>query len=245
MEKEPSIRRQRAFYDDRWADAGYENRLKLQRAAAILNELVHARLAEPRIADLGCGSGWLTAILGHFGPATGFELSHVAVEQARHTYPHCDFQQVDLTGWEYPRAAFDVVVSSEVLEHFSDQAGHIRQASAMLRRGGYLILTTPNADTLWSMPDRQRNEWTQQPIENWVTARQLRTLLVKAGMRVNRITTVIPNFGVGGLRRLVNSHRLRTLASSLGLSRAHDAWRLRAGYGLHLVALASKNEERA
>ena len=94
---------QKSFYDDRWKDYSFVNQAKLERCTAILSTIADLKLNQPEIVELGCGSGWLTAILGAFGPATGVELSSVAVAQASARYPSASFLQADLGRWEYPR----------------------------------------------------------------------------------------------------------------------------------------------
>jgi len=44
--------------------------------------------------------------------------------------------------------AFDVVLSMEGIEHFQDQAAFVNECARVLRPGGHLVLTTPNALTL-------------------------------------------------------------------------------------------------
>ena len=127
---------QRKFYDARWAGVQYANGLKLARAVAILEALAETGLSEPRILELGCGTGWLSAILGQFGPTTGVELSGEAVEAARRRYPFLDLSQVDLAVWTPPEEEFDVVVSHEVIEHLTEQDRHLAIARHALRPDG-------------------------------------------------------------------------------------------------------------
>src|SRR5881396_3321059 len=116
MNATTSLSEQKAFYDDRRKDYFFVNQAKLERCTAILSAIACLKLKQPEIVELGCGSGWLTAILGAFGPATGVELSSVAVAQSSARYPSASFLQADLSRWEYPRGKFDLVVSHEVFE---------------------------------------------------------------------------------------------------------------------------------
>ena len=43
----------------------------MHRAARILSELSALGVTNPRVLDLGCGSGWMTEILSQFGSAEG------------------------------------------------------------------------------------------------------------------------------------------------------------------------------
>ena len=100
MSSPPTIRDQEAFYDDRWRSFAFAGSLNLEKCAAILKALSDTGIHTPRVVELGCGAGWLTAILGAFGPAEGVELSPLAVEQASKRYGHVRFRQVDLGRWD-------------------------------------------------------------------------------------------------------------------------------------------------
>lgn len=236
----PDIQAQERYYDERWEGFSFANRLQLQRCVAILDGLRRTGIPRPRIVDLGCGPGWLTAVLGHFGPATGVDLSPQAVRDAALAYPHARFEHADVLHWKHPRGEFDVVVSQEVLEHVEDQPGYLRIAREMLREGGYLLLTTPNARTFDALPPEVRESWSTQPIESWRTAAELRRLLEEAGFRVLSLTTVCPGFGQRGIYRLLNSPRLDRLAARAGAGEALARLRLRLGLGLHLFAMARR-----
>lgn len=230
---------QESYYDRRWSGFEYANSLKLVRAAAILTELGRLRhRSPPRIIDLGCGAGWLTAMLSQFGPAEGVELSGEAVGAARLRWPHLTFNQADLASWEPSGERFDVVVSHEVIEHLEDQVSHVALISRLLVGGGHLILTTPNAGTFDAMPPEQRESWSNQPIENWLTRQELRQLLRAGGLDVLRATTIIPGYGSGGLRRLANSSRLGNLLGSSRFKAGFDTLRCHLGLGLHQLVVA-------
>lgn len=235
----PPIDSQREFYNERWSGYEFANSLKLARAVSILESLALTKLREPRIVDLGCGSAWLTAIVGTFGPAIGVELSDEAVKTAAARYGHIGLVQSDIFAWKYPRQAFDIVISQEVIEHVPDQAEYLRIAHDLLKSGGFLILTTPNAETMDAMEADQSASWSQQPIESLLSRGELRRLL-RPYFRVKRLSTIVPNFGVAGVRRFLNSYRLRRVLSLCGLGDVFDAWRLRLGYGLHTIVVARK-----
>lgn len=235
----PSLEEQRRFYNVRWKGFEFANTLKLARAIAILEGIASTRLKEPRIVDLGAGSGWLAGILGSFGPTVAVELSDEAVRTAASRYPYVEVVQADILEWNFPRQAFDIVVSQEVLEHMGNQPAYLEIAHGLLREGGYLVLTTPNASTMAAMDAGQRENWSRQPIESLVTIEELRSLVSRC-FRIERLTTIIPNYGVGGSYRIANSGRLRRILASVGLGGAFDRWRLEAGYGLHSVVVARR-----
>jgi SAM-dependent methyltransferase len=54
-----------------------------------------------------------------------------------------DLEDADLVA-EFGRDSFDVVVFGDVLEHLRDPMHVLRQARPLLRRGGYVVISTPN-----------------------------------------------------------------------------------------------------
>jgi 2-polyprenyl-3-methyl-5-hydroxy-6-metoxy-1,4-benzoquinol methylase len=68
------------------------------------------------------------------------------------------------------RDNYDVIVSSEVLEHIvrENQQTFILRTHELLNGKGYLILTTPNKPVAESLPQEDL-----QPIENWLDKESL------------------------------------------------------------------------
>ena len=234
-----NIEEQKTFYNERWGEFEFANRLKLMRCTAILRAMAASGLYQPKIIDLGSGTGWLAGIIGNFGPTTGVELSNTAVIEASRKYPHVQFMDEDILQWDYPKETFDIVVSQEDIEHIEVQKAYLDVAHGLLRPKGYLILTTPNARTFEAMPKHQREAWSNQPIENWLTVAELRDLL-QHRFEVVRLTTIIPNHGILGVYRFVNSVWLKALFQRLRLGNSFDSLRLNLGYGLHTLAVARK-----
>ena len=234
-----SINEQSAFYNEWFSNFSYANSLQLERASVILDALSFIGLVEPKIIDLGCGAGWLSNILGTFGPTLGIDLSNEAVEVARHRYPVASFEAADVFNWKYESGAYDLVVSQEVLEHVDDQPRYLEIAHDLLKPGGYLILTTPNRRTMMAMSPEARTEWTHQPIENWLTKDELRQLLSKK-FRLVRSSTFVMGMGTQGSYRLMNSERLRKALLKFNLDYPFKRVYEKLGYGLHLVAVARK-----
>jgi SAM-dependent methyltransferase len=232
---------QTAYYNERWKKFSYANLYGLERCVFILKALLDTGLADPRICDLGCGSGWLTGILNAFGPATGVELSPDAVELAKTKYPAASFIAADATTWEPVPGSFDVVVSQEVIEHIEAKESYLAVAQRALRAGGYLIMTTPNLRVLDAVPTTERREvWEKQPIELPLYRNQLTGLLRAAGFRVISTSSAVDGMGRNGIHRLVNSARLRLVFQRLGV---HDRWKrflLNHDFGMYLTTVARR-----
>lgn len=229
-----------AYYAERWERFDYANTFALARITTILDMMQEAKLKEhPRICDLGCGAGWATGILGIFGPTTGVDLA--PPQSARQRYSYCEFLATDILEWRHPSECFDLVVSQETLEHIdvNGQGAYLDVARGLLRDRGYLILTTPNRRTMEAFRGGGRT-WSDQPIENWLYANDLKVLLRKHKFQVIRLTSFVLGYGSLGFYRLVNSGKVNRL---LGLAGIQPIWRrllARGNFGLHLAVLAQK-----
>ncbi len=235
------IDQQREYYTERWGAFEHANYLDMARIAKVLELMGRINLPPvAKICDLGCGAGWSTCILGLFGKAVGFDLSDTSRAQAR--FPHCQFYSGDAREWNYPAGEFDLVTSIEVIEHidYSTQPDYIAKIRQILKPGGHLILTTPNKRTFDAMEEERKRNWTVQPVECLLNRASLRSLLVSGGFAPLELNSFILGHAHEGSHRLANSTRLKLAADALGLGQFRERWLGRAGYGLHLVALAKK-----
>lgn len=234
-----SLSSQISYYDARWSGFEHANLYSLERSLFILQSILATNMDRPRICDLGCGAGWLTGILSAFGPTLGVELSPQAVEQARERYPTACFLCADATRWRPERAAFDVLVSQEVLEHIPDKAAYLRVARQALQTGGYLILTTPNLRVLNAIPQSERKTiWETQPVELPVDRKQLVGLLAETGFDVLRTSSAVYGCGRHGLHRIVNSAKLQSALASVGLKQYWRQLMLKNDFGMYLLTVA-------
>src|SRR5688572_22911129 len=108
--------------------------------------LVEDRIGERRCLDIGCGRGYLPAVLRKLGwEAHGVEISPEAAEYARRQFGLNVFtgtiEQYSASG---PAETFPLVTAIDVLEHVPSPRGFFDAAARAVRPGGYLIIDTPN-----------------------------------------------------------------------------------------------------
>jgi 2-polyprenyl-3-methyl-5-hydroxy-6-metoxy-1,4-benzoquinol methylase len=106
-------------------------------------------VANSRVADIACGTGYGCRILAEVGKAehvTGIDCSAEAIEYARrhHSGSAIEYRVGDACQTGIPGDSLDWVVSFETLEHVPDEAAMLREFARILRPGGGLICSTPN-----------------------------------------------------------------------------------------------------
>ncbi|HKV54954.1 MAG TPA: methyltransferase domain-containing protein [Candidatus Binataceae bacterium] len=183
------------------------------------------------ILEPGCGTGGNFPMLARRGKlyaidadqsALGFAASRGLAELARGSLPG-----------EIPfgNLRFDLAVMTDVLEHLDDPAGSLHAVRLRLKRGGWLLLTVPALQWLWSQHDATHHH------RRRYRARELRELLGQCGFTVEYLTYY--NFvlfpAIAAVRLF---HRLR---GSDGRDGGHDlAMPPRAINGLLLRLFASE-----
>jgi GT2 family glycosyltransferase/tetratricopeptide (TPR) repeat protein/SAM-dependent methyltransferase len=150
-----------------------------------------------RMAEVGCGRGWLSNLAStYYGTCEGVEPVAGVVNRARTLFPSLRFTAGTATTLlEQPDfQPYDVVMSSEVIEHVphGEQAAFVHSLRALLKPGGYIVLTTPRGD-VWEQ--WQRIAPPNQPIEDWLTEQQLRALWEAEGLQcvgLDRVYVEVP-----------------------------------------------------
>jgi SAM-dependent methyltransferase len=111
-----------------------------------------------RVLELGCGLGHLLSWLTDRYQTFGCDINFWALSQARRIVPQGNF--LVLSGDElcaFPDQVFDIVIAKHVVEHLSRPEQAIAEISRMLKKGGLLILATPNLASL--MRERKKEHW--------------------------------------------------------------------------------------
>jgi 2-polyprenyl-6-hydroxyphenyl methylase/3-demethylubiquinone-9 3-methyltransferase len=100
-----------------------------------------------RVLDVGCGNGFLCGeFLKRDCEVVGVDLSTQGIELARRTYPRGRFELLSADGNFLERLhepPFDIVVSTEVVEHLYAPRSWAKGCFEALKPGGRFICTTP------------------------------------------------------------------------------------------------------
>ncbi|MGE5147007.1 MAG: class I SAM-dependent methyltransferase [Candidatus Eiseniibacteriota bacterium] len=113
--------------------------------------------AEPRILEVGCGTGGNLPMLAGFGTVSGLEPDDEARQLAAGKGAF-DIRSGRLPA-DLPFApeSFNLVAALDVLEHVEDDKATLRALSDRLRPGGWLLATVPAFGFLWSSHDERHH----------------------------------------------------------------------------------------
>jgi len=101
------------------------------------------------VLHVGCGDGYLDPYLGsRFARAVGVDINFLELQSAASADRVGGAEYVLVDGFVLPfnSSVFDAVVSIDVLEHAEDDGALVAEMSRVLKSGGMLTMTVPNAD---------------------------------------------------------------------------------------------------
>ena len=126
-----------------WHAEGAGNGESGEKLTRVFVELVKKLDGVQSICDLGCGnghiSGRLAALCYH---VTGVDASPSGIEIARRAYPGVEFVNA-LIDRDLSLGQFDLMISSDVIEHLYRPSDLLEAAASSLKPGGQILLGTP------------------------------------------------------------------------------------------------------
>jgi SAM-dependent methyltransferase len=128
------------------------------RESILLGHIRKLNLPKPAdILDVGCGDAVFFPALSRFGNVRGIEIDRGLIRPDnpyRDAIHHAPLGDAEYTNWQ-----FDLVTALDVIEHIEDDAAAIENLVAMLRPGGYLVLTVPAFMLLWDAHDERNHHY--------------------------------------------------------------------------------------
>jgi SAM-dependent methyltransferase len=138
--------------------------------------------AHSQVLDAGCGSGRTLQELEDYGEVHGIELSPEAAEVARRRgCGEVRVGRLEELPWE--DATFDLVTCLDVIEHTPDDRATLRELRRVTKPGGWLLVTVPAYQALWSTHDVANHHYRRYG------RAMLRSAAQDAGWRVARMTS--------------------------------------------------------
>lgn len=157
-----------------------------KRVHVIFNELLTESLQGKKLLDAGCGTGWFSQKAVERGAITySMDLGDKLLAQVK---KKCQSNLIkgSVLSIPFEDNFFDVVISSEVIEHTPDPLKAISEFRRVLKPGGILVVTTPNRRWKFSlMIANLLNVRPYQGLENWVSIRELKMAFQKNDLSIS------------------------------------------------------------
>jgi SAM-dependent methyltransferase len=147
------------------------------------------------VLDIGCGAGRLAGLLTGAASLVGVDIAEDALARARARHgaqPGLDFARMDAAALGFPEASFDVAVMLDTADDLADLPAALAEAARVLARGGRLMLTVTNRD---SLPLRALRRLGQPVPAGGVSVQELTGMLRAAGLTPLRLDGVMLSFG--------------------------------------------------
>ncbi len=164
--------------------------------------------ARSQFLDVGSGLGFSLA----FAKKLGFEVMGIepsAAAQIAQSLFGVPAQPQYLEKMDLPEKTFDLIHSSEVIEHVYDPVEFVQSLARALKETGVLFLTTPNAEAALH-GEKGEKEWLECYVPghhmNILSPQSARSVLNAAGFRDIHILT---SEGTSGKKRLLIAAALR------------------------------------
>ncbi|MDQ3087291.1 MAG: class I SAM-dependent methyltransferase, partial [Acidobacteriota bacterium] len=114
-----------------------------------------SQIPNPKILDVGCGTGGNLEMLANFGAAEGVDISDDALEFCR---------SKGLTAHKglaeklpFADESFDVVTALDVVEHLDDDIAGLKEMNRVLKKAGKTLIFVPAFMWLWGVQDDVSN----------------------------------------------------------------------------------------
>lgn len=139
-----------------------------------------SEIRNPKILDVGCGTGGNLEMLQNFGAAEGVDVSDDALEfcKSKNLKVHKGLAE----SLPFADGSFDVVTALDVVEHLDDDLAGLKEIFRVLKRGGKTLIFVPAFMWLWGVQDDVSNHRIRY------TKRQIVERLERAGFKVERAT---------------------------------------------------------
>lgn len=199
------------------------------------------------VLDAGCGTGGLLKDLQRYGKVVAADFSEEAVKFCK-LRGHSIFQCSGLNT-PFRAKSFDSIVGLDLIEHLDEDLVALQELYRICKAGGYLCLTVPAFQFLWSSHDElnhHKRRYSKPQLEGQLRSARFQVLkcsyfnsFLFPFILLGRI------FGRGGGEepgpewripsRVLNTGLCRTFAAELSHLRGHDL-----PFGASILAIAKK-----
>jgi SAM-dependent methyltransferase len=146
-----------------------------------LKEIVQKlKIQNPKILDVGCGTGANLEMLAQFGESEGVDVSDDALEfcKAKGLKAHKGLAEK----LPFEDASFDLVTALDVVEHLDNDVEGLQEMNRVLKKDGRALMFVPAFMFLWGVQDDISHHRIRY------TKKQIIERVKKAGFEVERAT---------------------------------------------------------
>lgn len=179
------------FFYDNFAE-NFDDKMNMydlnKRLALIFGKLLNEDINGKALLDAGSGTGWFSKEAAQKG-AQVFSLD-VGNKILAQVAKKCDSKRVvgSVLDIPFPDNFFDIVISTEVIEHTTNPRLAIQEIYRVLKFDGVLVLTVPNK--IWHPAVFIANTFKMRPYEgyeNWVGWHELKRWLSMIGFAIDKM----------------------------------------------------------
>jgi SAM-dependent methyltransferase len=105
------------------------------------------------ILDYGCGVGINLNMLSKFGKVFYYDTSRLAINYVKKNYSNKNFF-ININKLYKYKKKFDLIVATDVIEHIKNDKREIIKISNLLKKNGYVLITVPAFQCLYSSKDK-------------------------------------------------------------------------------------------
>jgi SAM-dependent methyltransferase len=132
-----------------YLDEDWDNRIRIRK----ILDFFQKEKKKQKVLDIGCGEGQISQKIKELNFAVyGLDISKKNVQIAKKRGICAKLGDVEKK-FPFPNNSFDIVFAGEIIEHVYDTSLFLKEINRVLKKGGRLLLTTPN---LAHLPDRIR-----------------------------------------------------------------------------------------
>ncbi len=154
------------------------------------------------VLEIGCAAGYtgeLALARGKCGRYVAVEMDESAAEQARTRLTEVIVGDIESINLPWPNNSFDVLIMSEVLEHFADPWHVLRRLRPLLKPGALLFCSSPNVSHYRLIGMLFRGDWRLEDSGimdrthlRWFTPKTYRELVEGADFIVDSVEPIKP-----------------------------------------------------
>jgi SAM-dependent methyltransferase len=240
----PAMAGDEVFYSELMSKRGYESVDKWDFVKA--SEFIGP---DSKVLDIGCGIGRFSAYCSHY---KGIEFNETAIAEGRSVGRDISADKLS----DLPAETFDIVTLFQVLEHVESPMDVLAEAARLLKDGGILVVTVPNAESFMgkapnlelNCPPHHLTWWTEDALVRataaigLVSPRTWREPLARAHL-AGAIEAIVNPRKVGFFDRSLKSFIIRKFAGLLRrvLPKSFDRIPTVLGHSIMVVATKSRN----